>query len=139
MDERLDFKQLKGLIRRRKKIFIIIFLLVFLSSGAIALILPPIYRSEATIVIEEKQIAQDYVKSTTTGYAEERIHKITRQSLSGTKLLEIINEFNLYPEKRDRYTMKNIMKKMRRDIDLETISADVILRRTGRPEAYVFT
>ena len=61
MDEQLDFKQLKGVIRRRKKIFIIIFLLVFLLNGAIALILPTIYRSEATIVIEEKQSA--YIRS----------------------------------------------------------------------------
>lgn len=133
MDERLDFKQLKGVIRRRKKIFIIIFFLVFLLSGARALILPSIYRSEATIVIEEKQIPQDYVKSTTTDYAEKRIHMITRRSLSGTILMEIIKEFNLYPEKRDRYTMKDIVEKMRGDIDLKTISADVIHRRTGRP------
>ena len=133
MDERLDFIQLKGVIRRRKKIFIIVFLLVFLLSGAVALRLPPIYRSEATIVIEEKQISQDYVKSTITGHAEERIHMITRRSLTGTKLVEIINELNLYPEMRDRYTMKKIVKKIRRDIDLKTISAKVIQRRTGRP------
>ncbi len=45
MDERVDFKQVKGAIRRRKKIFVIVFLLVSLLSGAVALRLPPIYRS----------------------------------------------------------------------------------------------
>ena len=135
MDAQLEGKHLKGVIRRRKKIFIIIFLLVFLLTGAIALILPPIYRSEATIRIEEQQIPEDYVKSTITGYAEERIEMITRQILSRTRLMEIINQFNVYPEMRDRYTMEQIIGKTRRDIDLETISANVIDRRTGRPSS----
>jgi len=44
-----------------------------------------------------------------------------------------MNQFNLYPEMRARYTMEDVLKKMREDIKLETISADVVDKRTGRP------
>ena len=54
MPAQQDINQLKGVIRRRKKTFIMAFLLIFLLVGSIAFILPAIYRSEATIVIEEQ-------------------------------------------------------------------------------------
>ena len=97
MDANPEIKQLKGVIRRRKKIFVVTSLLVFLLSGAIAFILPAIYRSQATILIEGQQIPEGYVKSNITGFVEERIDRITRRILSGTTLRGIIKEFNLYP------------------------------------------
>ena len=135
MTAQQDINQLKGVIRRRKKTFIMAFFLIFLLVGSIAFILPAIYRSEATIVIEEQQIPEDYLKSTITSYAEERIEMITREIMSHGRLLEIISQFGLYPEMRDRYTMEDIIAKMRNDINLKPMSADVVDRRTGRPSA----
>ena len=71
--------------------------------------LPPIYRSESTIVIEGQQIPEDFIKPTITEYVEERLQVIKQQVMSRSKLLEIINQFNLYscllytsPSPRDR-------------------------------------
>ena len=126
---------LKGLIRRRKKSFVLSFLSVIFMAFLIAFVLPPIYLSQSTILIEDQQIPREYVQTTITGFVEERLQVITQQIMSRSRLMEIINRFNLYQEMRDRYTTEEIIGKMRDDIHLETISAEVMDRRTGRPTA----
>ena len=133
MDAQFELKDLKGVIRRRKKSLIIPFLLILLTSGTVAFILPPIYRAETKILVEGQQIPQDYVKSTITSYVEERLQVITYQVMSRAKLMGIINHFNLYPEMRDRNTTEEVIEKMRKDIKFETVSANIIDKRTGRP------
>ena len=141
MNAQFEFQDLKGVIRRRKKSFIIPFVLIFLFAGGIALILPPIYRSQSTILIEGQQIPEDYVKTTITSYVEERLQVIKQQIMTRTKLLGIINQFNLYLEMREKYSTAEIIDKMRENIELQTISASVINRRTGRasPATIAFT
>ena len=133
MNGQLELQDLKGAVRRRKKGFIITFLLIFMFVGSVAFILPPIYRSQSMIVIEGQQIPEDYVKTTITSYVEERLQMINQQIMTRTKLLDIISQFNLYSEMRDKRTTEEIIAKMREDIELKTISARVIDRRTGRP------
>ena len=132
MEEKQGIADLRGVIRRRKKSFILSSLLIFVLGVFIAFVLPPIYMSQSTILIEEQQIPPEYVKTTITSYVEERLQVITQQIMSRTKLLDIISQFGLYREKRDRYTTEEIIKAMREDIDLQTISADVVDKRTGR-------
>ncbi len=79
----------------------------------------------STILIEEQQIPQEFVKSTVTGFADQRIQSLTQQILSRVKLWEIIQQFNLYPEMREKFTREEITEKMRDDIKLDTISAEV--------------
>ncbi len=135
MEEKQEIRNIGGIFRRRRKSFLITFGIIFLIGVIVAFALPPIYRSQSTILVEEQQIPQDYVKTTVTSYVEERLQMITQQIMSRAKLLEIINQFGLYKDMRDRYTTEEIIEKMRDDINLETISADVVDRRTGRPTA----
>jgi succinoglycan biosynthesis transport protein ExoP len=135
MDEQKEIKQLKGVVRRRKKAFVIASSAIFLLGLVIAFALPPIYLSRTTILIENQQIPEEYVQTTITGYVEERLQVITQQIMSRTRLLEVIKQFNLYADLQSRYTTEEIIEGMRDDIHLETISADVIDRRTGRPTA----
>lgn len=135
VEETQEVKDLRGVVRRRRKGFITAFVAVFFAGLIIAFALPPIYLSESTILIEEQQIPADFVKTTITSYVEERLQMITQQIMSRSKLLDVINRFGLYPEMRDRYTTEDIIEEMREDIRLETISADVIDKRTGRPSA----
>ncbi|GAB4282233.1 MAG: Wzz/FepE/Etk N-terminal domain-containing protein [Deferrisomatales bacterium] len=123
----------KGVVRRRRKVFLLTFLPLFLAAVVIAFVLPPVYRAKSTILIEDQQIPEEFVKTTITSYVEERLQMITQQIMSRTKLLEIINQFDLYTDLRERYTTEEIIEKMREAIHLEPISAEVIDRRTGRP------
>jgi polysaccharide biosynthesis transport protein len=89
------------ILKIRKKIFFIPALSVLVVAILVAGLLPSIYESSSTILIEAQQIPQDFVGSTVTGFADQRIQSLTQQILSRVKLWEIINQFNLYLDLRD--------------------------------------
>jgi uncharacterized protein involved in exopolysaccharide biosynthesis len=132
METKHEFKDIKDFFKRRKMCFFITFLSIFIIGAAVAIILPPIYMSQTTILVEEQQIPQDYVSSGTPSHVEERIETITQQVLNRNKLLEIIKDFNLYPDLRERYAKTEIINKMLEDISLENIKAPLINKRTSR-------
>ena len=125
--------ELLAIVRRRKKSLILPAIAVFILAGLVALLLPPIYRSTATILIEEQEIPTDFVMTTVTSFAEQRIQQINQRIMSFTRQLEIIQRFGLYPELKDRKTTEEIVEEMRKDIELKPLSAEIIDRRTGRP------
>ncbi len=131
--ETIDIRIIKGMIRRRYKGFLALFFVLFLTGSAIAVLLPPTFQSESTILIENQLIPTEYVQSTITGYVEQRIEVITQQVMSSSRLQEIINRFDLYRDMRERYTVSEIIERMRKDIRLNMISAEVRDTRTGQP------
>ncbi len=129
-----DFKDVIKIIKRRWRGLISPFLAVFLLSAMLALVLKPIYRSTSTILIEEHDIPPEYVMTTLTSYAEDRLLAINQRIMSTSRLIGIINRFNLYAEKRDKLTTEEIVDNMRKkDIQFKTIKADVVDPRTGMP------
>ncbi len=121
--------------KRRMWSILLPMLLVFALSAGVALLLPSIFRSTSTILIEEQEIPSNFVAAAVTSYAEQRLQSINQRIMSTTKLIDIIKRFHLYPKLKDRWTTEEIIDKMREDIHLQTISADVVDRRTGRPTA----
>lgn len=120
-------------LRRRKFQFIVPGALIFSVIVAIAFLLPPVYKSSATILIEDQDIPQDLVQTTVTGFVEERLQSITQVVLSHGNLLNIIKEFDLYSEMVGKYTTEEIISKMREDILMEPITAEVTNQYSGRP------
>jgi polysaccharide chain length determinant protein (PEP-CTERM system associated) len=55
--------------------------------------------------------------------------------MGATRLLEIINRYGLYAEKRQKWTSEETVDRMRKDINFESISSDVIDPRSGRATA----
>jgi len=133
MEPEKDLRHYWRALLVRKHYFIWPALAVILISALVALLLPSTYESKSTILIEEQQIPPDFVRSTVTGYADQRIQSLNQQILSRTKLLEIIKQFNLYTEKRNRYTQEEIVEAMRDDIKIDLISAEVADQKRRRP------
>lgn len=127
--------ELLAVVRRRKLSLVLPALIVMAAAAAVAFLLPAIYKSTATIMIEEQEIPAELVMTTVTSYAEQRIQQINQRIMSFSRLLEIIQRFNLYPEMKERSTTEEIVEQMRKDTELKPISADVMDRRTGRPTA----
>ncbi len=126
-----DIRDYLAILKTRKKVFLAMALTVLLVSTAVAVLLPAIYESSSTILIEEQQIPPEFVRSTVTGFADQRIQSLTQQILSRTRLWEIIQQFNLYPEMREKYTREEIIELMRGDIIFNTIGAEVGDKRSG--------
>jgi polysaccharide biosynthesis transport protein len=128
-----NLQNILEITKRRKWSIVIPAVSLFVAIAGIALVIPPKYRSISTILIEEQEIPRDYVTSTVTGFAEQRLYSINQRIMSTPKLLEIINKFNLYADIKATKTTEEIITRMRKDIKFQTISADVIDPRTGRP------
>jgi len=119
-------------LRRRKWFIVVPWLVILCIASVVAYLLPAIYQSRATILIESQQVPEDLVRTTVTGYAEERIKTITEQILSRKTLEQIIKDFRLYPDLQGKEPVENILSKMREDILVEMVSAMVPSRRMGR-------
>jgi len=115
-----------AIIKRRKWALLIPIFVVFVIAVIVAIAWPRTYRSSSTILIEEQEIPRDFVISTVTGFADQRLQMINQRIMSTSKLLEIINRFNLYGDLRSRMPMEEIVETMRKDIRFATISADVL-------------
>ncbi len=122
-----------AILRRRKWDVVLPALLVFGTALALALLLPRAYTSATTILIEEQEIPKEYVATNITSFADQRLQSINQRIMSTPKLIEVINRFRLYEELKDRKTVDEIVGKIREDIKFNTISADVIDPRSGRP------
>ena len=124
-----------GILRRRKLALLLPVVIVFIIALVAAVVWPRTYRSTSTILIEEQEIPREFVITTVTGYADERLQSINQRIMSTTRLLEIINRFNLYADLRKRMTMEEVIEIMRKDIKFETISADVMDKKGARSAA----
>src|SRR5208283_569541 len=115
-----------GILRRRKWALVLPVVIILIIALFAAVTWPRTYRSTSTILIEEQEIPREFVITTVTGYADERLQSINQRIMSTTRLLEIINRFNLYTDLRKRMTTEEIVEIMRKDIKFATISADVM-------------
>ncbi|MCA1785439.1 MAG: hypothetical protein LC657_05590, partial [Desulfobacteraceae bacterium] len=120
------------MLKRRKWFLLVPFFFIVFIAGAVALLLPPVYKSTATILIEQREIPEEYVTASMTTYAEQRIQSIQRRVLTNTRLAGLIEQFDLYPDQRGTKTMDEIIAAMRSGIKLEPVSVEIADRRTGR-------
>jgi len=99
---------------------------IFITAGTfgVARILPNKYKSDTLILVVPQRVPDSYVKSTVTMRIEDRLHAITQQILSRTRLEQIIKEFNLYPKERRTWIMEDVVEQMRKDIDIQIVKGD---------------
>ena len=122
-------------VKKRKTGILVIVITVFVISALVAFLLPPVYKSSATILIEQQEIPQELVMSTVTSYASERIQTIQARVMSRANLMEIVDKYSLYEDERKLETTEEIIERMQEDVGLEIISAEVVDPRTGRPSS----
>jgi succinoglycan biosynthesis transport protein ExoP len=119
--------------RRRRTSILSVAAVIFVISVVAAVLWPPVYRSTATILIEEQEIPPDLIRSTITSYATQRIQTITQRVMTRANLMSIIEKYDLYHKKRKVETTEDILDRMRNDVKVDMINADVVDPRTGRP------
>jgi len=118
---------------RRRKTFFFVAGLLTLATIILAIYWPPTYQASATILIEQQEIPQELVRSVITSYADQRVQVISQRVMTTQNLLSLIERYNLYPDIRQKAPREELLKKMRGDIGMHMISADVIDPRSGRP------
>jgi succinoglycan biosynthesis transport protein ExoP len=109
---------------RRKWLGVVVFLLplVALITGIMAL--PDLYESSALVLVERQQVPEAFVRSTVTSQLEIRLHTISQEILSRSRLESLVTRMGLYPELRGQGSTEEATDRMRRDIRLELKSAE---------------
>jgi protein tyrosine kinase modulator len=122
IDGGLQIGDLGGILRRRAKIVGISALGVMLVVYWIAMALPNVYTSYATVLVEPQAVDPDLVKA---GIAEsdinQRLHLMTAQILARPRLSRIIDEFKLYQDESQYMLREEIIDLMRRDVRVDPV------------------
>ena len=124
-DDRLINIDFLGALRRRKWIGLVIGVLGVTATVAIVKTWPATYRSTATILIEEPDVPADLVKSTVSTFANDRLQVIQQRVMTSQHLNEIIDRFDLYPEEQKAMPRSALINKMRSQVELEVVSANL--------------
>jgi uncharacterized protein involved in exopolysaccharide biosynthesis len=118
---------------RRRRTFLVAAGISGIATVSLAFLLPATYRSTATILIEQQEIPQELVRSVITSFADQRVQVISQRVMTTQNLLTLIDRYDLYADIRQRVPREELLQKMRDDIAMKMISADVIDPRSGRP------
>lgn len=109
---------------RRKWLGIVVFLLPLVAMVTGIMALPDLYQSTALVLVERQQVPEAFVRSTVTSQLEIRLHTISQEILSRSRLEALITRLGLYPELKGQTSTEEATDRMRRDIRLELRSAE---------------
>jgi polysaccharide chain length determinant protein (PEP-CTERM system associated) len=110
---------------RRKWLVLIPTVLIAVVACVVTYTLKDEYRSETTVLVVPQQVPEQYVRSTVNTKIEDRLRSINQQVRSRTRLERIIEEFHLYPERRKKDIMQDIVDDMNKAIDVDIVQNDV--------------
>jgi uncharacterized protein involved in exopolysaccharide biosynthesis len=120
------------LIRRRRGVTGWTFFVAVVATVATAVLWPPTWRSTGVILIEQQEIPTELVRAPVTSYADQRVQVISQHVMTTGNLLSIIDKFGLYTRLRQDRPREVVLQRMRNDIAIRMISADVVDPRQGR-------
>ena len=100
---------------RRRWYIVLPFVLISAATIVVASLLPDRYKSEAIMLIVPQRVPENYVRATVTGRLDERLRAMSQQIMSRTRLEQIIQEFNLYPDERRTMIMEDVVERMRNE------------------------
>ncbi len=121
-----------SMFKRRWHYMLAVFSLILLAAIITAVLMPPVYQSTGTILVESQHIPPDLVKATVTSFADERIEVIKQRVMTRDNLYRIIQKYNLYAEELEKETTSTLIDEMRDSISVELLSANVEASRGSK-------
>ena len=94
----VDLKFYLSIFLRRLPYFVVIAAFLTAIGNAVASILPPVYRSTATILVEAPQIPGDLAQSTVPVDPIEQIQIIQQRLMTRANILSLADRFDIYAD-----------------------------------------
>ena len=120
------------IVRRRFLLMVAVFIVVIVTASAFAILLPPVYQSSGTILIESQQISSKIIASSVTGFASERIEVIKQRVMTRENLLRIMKKYNLFRNKNESRVTSELIDNLRKRIEIKMLSTSLGGRRRGQ-------
>ena len=138
MGEEFSLEDILIILKRRFLAFVLP-VIVLAPIGVVAvMLLPAKYTAQGTILVESQQIPTEYIRSTINSYAQERITTIRQRVMTRNRLLEVADEYDLFPRSLGLSESERVnLMRNRLRVDLITTSAQA--RSAGRDNTIAFT
>jgi succinoglycan biosynthesis transport protein ExoP len=107
------------ILRRRIWYIVIPFVLILTGAIAYTIFAPRQYKASTLVLVSPQRIPEAFVQATVTSKVEERLQSIAQEVLSRTRLEQIINDLNLYPNERKSLSREEVVARMQKDINIE--------------------
>ncbi len=127
-------KQYWAAIRRRRHSMFLAFVITWATACAVAWLLPPRYRSSATIDMEGPKVPKQFVVPNVESDSQEQLESLTHEVLSRSRLQRIIDDLHLYSTGFAGLIPSDKVAAMRTDIQI-----DQVLTPTKPPRLTGFT
>ena len=105
-------------LKRRIWTAVTLFSVVLTVTVSLIRFLPNIYTASTFIVVENQQIPSDFVRSTVTTGVKSRLHTISQEILSRSRLRDLVTGYSLYRDLWDKEPTEEVIEAMRNDIGL---------------------
>lgn len=118
-----NFERYRDALRRRRWWLILPTFVIWAGVWGVSWLVPAYYKSETLILVEQQKVPAQYVLPNVTSDLQDRLQSMTQQILSRTRLMRIIDQFQLYAADKSHLTVDEMVDKMRKDIKLDLVQA----------------
>src|ERR1700704_2657746 len=100
-------------------------------------VLPKRYTSQTMVLVEQPTVGPDYVKPVVTEDLNHRLASMQEQILSRTRLQPIIEKFGLYAQDRRRFTIEDLVDRLRDSVTVKPLEPMAGTQNRSLPGFYV--
>jgi len=111
----------------------IVTLALSVTLATVVYFLPNVYQATTTIIVYPQKVPEKYVSAPVTEASDERLNMLKQEILSSTRLQEIIDRLQLYPDLKSKMGNEEIIAYMRRNIHID------VKRSGGSANSSAFT
>jgi polysaccharide chain length determinant protein (PEP-CTERM system associated) len=123
-----------SILKKRWWMIVLPAVILTIAGFVIAHLVPPIYKSQTLVLIEQQKVPDDYVKPVITQNLDARLNSMKEQITSRSRLMPIVEHYNLYGTK--GMSMDDRIDQVRKDIDVQLIRSQVT-NMAGLPGFYI--
>lgn len=130
-EQGFDILEFARTVLRRKWLFLLVSFLILGCGLYVITKVPVIYQSTGVILVEQQEIPTQWVNSTVTSYADERIKSISQRVLTTRNLGGIIEKYGVFRDLREHLSGEELADLARANFSIENQLATVRDRGSG--------
>jgi polysaccharide chain length determinant protein (PEP-CTERM system associated) len=134
--KKLNSSDILKILRRRAWLFILPPLVTVFPALIYSSTIENLYESDMLIAIDPQRVPDSFVRSTVTMGTDVRLDSISVKVRSRTNLQSMIEEFNLYPDERQRLPMEDVVQRMNHAITVSLEKSRDALTGREVPNAF---
>ncbi|NLG77072.1 MAG: hypothetical protein GX535_12625 [Xanthomonadaceae bacterium] len=133
------FAEYLAILKKRRRLLLNIVVPIAALGALLAITLPDVYRSVALIEIDEQQTMQNMLARGPSNdqeqeYADQYVQSLSTRVLSDANLRRLLQQHTLYDTGESE---RELVSRLRRDIDVSIVTARILDPRTGREREVV--